>query len=307
MFGETIKKIRKSKNMTLKEVAGDSLSLSQLSRFENGKSMIPVNLFYEILDNLNTTSEEFAFIYQPEKNQKIDYFFERIIEYTNNNEVEKLKDLRDKLKAMKPNVYSWEQFSVYFVDSILETSELKDLDKEAFDQKTFKAQQPVLDYLMQVENWGEMELRVYAIFGFILDVETTHFLMHTALNKSKQYLKIPSARRLLHTILTNNFSTFLFNNRLDYAKETLQLFEQNYSEDTKELEPHIDFLFNKGLLAFKQNKPQEGKEYCEQAISICKLFKQKSAEKKYTERYESWQENYNDPGYKELMIKLGGV
>ena len=72
MFGETIKKIRKSKNMTLKEVAGDSLSLSQLSRFENGKSMIPVNLFYEILDNLNTTSEEFAFIYQPEKNQKID-------------------------------------------------------------------------------------------------------------------------------------------------------------------------------------------------------------------------------------------
>lgn len=36
MFGETIKKIRKSKNMTLKEAAGEALSVSQLSRFEMG-------------------------------------------------------------------------------------------------------------------------------------------------------------------------------------------------------------------------------------------------------------------------------
>lgn len=37
MYGKIIKQIRKSKNMTLKEVAGEALSISQLSRFENVK------------------------------------------------------------------------------------------------------------------------------------------------------------------------------------------------------------------------------------------------------------------------------
>ena len=40
MYGKIIKQIRKSKNMTLKEVAGEALSISQLSRFENEKSVI---------------------------------------------------------------------------------------------------------------------------------------------------------------------------------------------------------------------------------------------------------------------------
>ena len=51
---------------------------------------------------------------------------------------------------------------------------------EEFENRTMKTQQPVLDYLMQVEDWGEMELRLYAIFGFVFNVETTHFLMRTA-------------------------------------------------------------------------------------------------------------------------------
>lgn len=307
MFGETIQEIRKSKNMTLKEAAGDSLSVSQLSRFENGKSMIPVDLFYEVLDNLNTTSEEFAFIHQPEQNTAIAQIFEKIERFNNSNQLDKLRDLRDEVQAMNPRVYSWEQFLIYFIESILEAHELRDQDQENFERQSFKAQQPVLDYLMQVENWGEMELRLYALFGFILDIETTHFLMRTALKKSKQYLDIPSTKKLLHTILTNNFSTFLFNDHLDYAKETIQLFEDHYSEDTEELGPHIDFLFNKGLLSFKQNDPNKGKEYCEQAISICQVFKLKSSEETYKRRYESWKNNYNDPGYKELMIKVGSI
>lgn len=66
-------------------------------------------------------------------------------------------------------------------------------------------------------------------------------------------------------------------------------------------------MFNKGLLAFKKNKPEEGKMYCEKAISICQLFKQKAREKSYSERYNSWKEKYADPEFKELMINVGGA
>lgn len=307
MYGETIHKIRKSKNMTLKEVAGHSLSVSQLSRFENEKSMIPVDLFYKVLENLNVTTAEFEYINGQEKTDQLFELLTRVEKYNNHNETENLKELISEIEDVHPSPYSWEQFIIYFIESILETHDLRGSGWEEFENRTMKTQQPVLDYLMQVDDWGEMELRLYAIFGFVLNVETTHFLMRTALKKSKQYLEIPATKNLLSVILSNNFSTFLFNDRLDFAEETIELFEKKYAEDMETIIPHIDFIFNKGLLAYKKNMPEEGKMYCEKAISTCRLFKQKGYEKRLTKRYKSWKEKYTDPEFKELMIKFGGI
>lgn len=295
MFGETIKKIRNSKNMTLKEAAGEALSISQLSRFENGLSIITIDLFYDILSNLNTSTDEFNYIMALDDKENLNRYFNRIEEYTNRQQYDRLKDLIDDIKATNPSPYSWEQFLIYFIQSVIA------LDK-TYKQEISPA---VLDYLMQVEVWGEMELRIYALFGFALDVETTHFLMRTALKRSKQYLKVPSTVKLLYIILSNNFSTFLAFNRMDYARETIELFEKEYAQNTPHLAPHIDFIFNKGLLAFKENRPEDGKKYCENAIKICQDFHQIDYEKIYLKRYDNWRVSYTDPEFKEVSIGAG--
>ena len=295
MFGETIKKIRNSKNMTLKEAAGEALSISQLSRFENGLSIITIDLFYDILSNLNTSTDEFNYIMALDDKENLNRYFNRIEEYTNSQQYDRLKDLIDDIKATNPSPYSWEQFLIYFIQSVIA------LDK-TYKQEISPA---VLDYLMQVEVWGEMELRIYALFGFALDVETTHFLMRTALKRSKQYLKVPSTVKLLYIILSNNFSTFLAFNRMDYARETIELFEKEYAQNTPHLAPHIDFIFNKGLLAFKENRPEDGKKYCENAIKICRDFHQIDYEKMYQKRYDYWRVSYTDPEFKEVAIGAG--
>lgn len=295
MFGETIKKIRKSKNMTLKEATGEALSISQLSRFENGLSIITIDLFYKILTNLNTSTDEFNYIMSLEEDKHLSDYFDRIEEYTNSQQYDRLHDLIDEIKATNPSPYSWEQFLIYFIQSLI-----------ALDQAHKKEISPaILDYLMQVEVWGEMELRVYALFGFALDVETTHFLMRTALKRSKQYLKVPSTAKLLYIILSNNFSSFLAFNRIDYAKETLELFDKEYAENTPHIAPHIDFIFNKGLLAFKENRPEDGHNYCQNAIKMCRDFQQIEYEKMYTKRYENWRLGYGDPEFKEVTIGAG--
>lgn len=295
MFGETIKKIRKSKNMTLKEATGEALSISQLSRFENGLSIITIDLFYEILTNLNTSTDEFNYIMSLEEDKHLSDYFDRIEEYTNSQQYDRLHDLIDEIKATNLSPYSWEQFLIYFIQSLI-----------ALDQAHKKEISPaILDYLMQVEVWGEMELRVYALFGFALDVETTHFLMRTALKRSKQYLKVPSTAKLLYIILSNNFSSFLAFNRIDYAKETLELFDKEYAENTPHIVPHIDFIFNKGLLAFKENRPEDGHNYCQNAIKMCRDFQQIEYEKMYTKRYENWRLGYGDPEFKEVTIGAG--
>ena len=227
--------------------------------------------------------------------ENLNRYFNRIEEYTNRQQYDRLKDLIDDIKATNPSPYSWEQFLIYFIQSVIA------LDK-TYKQEISPA---VLDYLMQVEVWGEMELRIYALFGFALDVETTHFLMRTALKRSKQYLKVPSTVKLLYIILSNNFSTFLAFNRMDYARETIELFEKEYAQNTPHLAPHIDFIFNKGLLAFKENRPEDGKKYCENAIKICRDFHQIDYEKMYQKRYDYWRVSYTDPEFKEVSIGAG--
>jgi len=294
MYGKVIQKIRKSKNITLKEAAGTSLSVSQLSRFENEKTMIPVDRFFEILQNLNTTIEEFDYI-QGNKNEEIEEIMRRIEKYNNNEEFEQLKSLMSEIKKTSPPPYSWKQFLIYFIKSLL----------DIYEEREPAAKEVIIDYLIQVENWGEMELRLYAIFGFILDIDTTYFLMKTALKRSKQYLAIPSAMGLLFSILSNNFSTFLAYDRIDYAEETIELFEKNYAENADRIIPHVDFIFNKGLLAFRKGDLKKAQAHCENAIEICQYFKQKEAAKRYTARYEKWKKNHKNPDFKEVTIQFG--
>lgn len=295
MFGETIKKIRNSKNMTLKETAGEALSISQLSRFENGHSIITIDIFYKILINLNTSTDEFNYIMSLDEKKYLNDYFKRIEEYANSQRYDRLRDLIDEIKSTNPAPYSWEQFLIYFIQSVV-----------VLDKTHEKEISPaVLDYLMQVEVWGEMELRIYALFGFALDVETTHFLMRTALKRSKQYLKVPSTAKLLYIILSNNFSSFLAFDRIDYARETLELFEKEYAKDTPHLVPHIDFIFSKGLLAFKENRPEDGNKHCQNAIKICQDFHQIEYEKIYQKRYDNWRLSYANPEFKEVSIGFG--
>lgn len=295
MYGETIKRIRKSKSMTLKEVAGDALSVSQLSRFENGKSIIPVNHFYTILNNLNTTTEEFQFFLGQKQDRHLLKLFEEIEQLVREENLEELGQLKKELKLKQPAIYSWDQFLIYFIDAIF----------YIYEGEERSSYQPVLNYLMQVEDWGEMELRLYALFGFVFEVETTHFLMYTALKRSRRYIAVPAAAKLLHAILSNNFSTFLFYDRIDYAEETIDLFDTQYSENMDVILPHVDFIFNKGLLAFKKDNPNKAKEYCEKAIGICDLFRQKNAGELYRQRYELWQKDYKKPQFKELKVTIG--
>lgn len=77
--------------------------------------------------------------------------------------------------------YSWNQFMIYFLDCLINFKK----------EKPIEPNNQVLNYLMQVEDWGERELRLYALFGFILPVDTTHFLMRTAIKRSQLYQSIP--------------------------------------------------------------------------------------------------------------------
>lgn len=295
-FGQTFKQIRQSKGMTLKEAAGDSMSVAQVSRFENEQSMVTVDLLYEMLNNLNTTPQEYYFLMGADPEKELRDFFYRVIDLNGNfRDTKGLELEKEKLEEGTPGPYDWERYMIYLIDNLIKVRKEEALDTD----------HAVRDYLMQVENWGERELRIYAMLGFVLPVDTTYFLMKTAVKRSENYLGIPQDMKLLHTILTNNFSTFIFHERLDYAKETLDLFEEALSQNSEFVESHLNLLFNKGIFAFKNKNTEKGAKYCEQVLSLCAILKQNERGRMYEERYKMWKEEYDNPDFKELTIEPG--
>ena len=58
-FRQSFREFRISKNYSLKEAAGEACSTSQLSRFELGESDLAASRFFDILDNIHVTIENF--------------------------------------------------------------------------------------------------------------------------------------------------------------------------------------------------------------------------------------------------------
>lgn len=117
-YSKTFKKIRIAKGMKLKEAAGNTLSISQLSRFENEQSMISIDSFIELLTNVNTSPEEYFYLLRQEENELKNYF-NRVKNLVNNKKYDKLEELVIDLKNQKPASNSWMSFIVLFVESII--------------------------------------------------------------------------------------------------------------------------------------------------------------------------------------------
>ena len=60
----------------------------------------------------------------------------------------------------------------------------------AGNNRPFIHSQKVLSYLQQVNNWGEMELRLISIFTFALDTEQMDLLLKSILKKSQAVPKV---------------------------------------------------------------------------------------------------------------------
>jgi Rgg/GadR/MutR family transcriptional activator len=155
---------------------------------------------------------------------------------------------------------------------------------------------------MQVEDWGEMEIRLYSMFLFAFEVNTIYTLMRTAVQRSQAYQAISETKNLLYTLLINSFSVFLKEDKWAYAKEVLEMFDEEYAEKTDKIDIHAQFHFNHGLLAFRENRIEEAKKYCEEAIQMCERTKQFEMVNILKRRYKQWLKN---PQLKEVFIQVG--
>ena len=73
-YGEAFRYFRKLNGYSLEYAAADSISKSQLSRFERGENEISLSTFFELLSNINVSIENFCNYLEHYKRSELDDF-----------------------------------------------------------------------------------------------------------------------------------------------------------------------------------------------------------------------------------------
>ena len=90
-IGSLTKKIRLSKKLSLKDVAGDYLSVSFLSKFERGESEISLSRFLCILENFDVSIEEIYGILSKDNPTRTEELLARVSKAFQQNNIHALK------------------------------------------------------------------------------------------------------------------------------------------------------------------------------------------------------------------------
>jgi Rgg/GadR/MutR family transcriptional activator len=260
-YGPTLRKIRKQKGLSMKELAKDSLSVSFLSKFERGESDISLTSMNQLLTRLNVSFDEFLFIHNDYSNQAIDLFFTRVHHAYLEQDTVKLEQLGANEKDQNHLIL----LELYV--NILKNEDSNDLQLNL---------EPLYDYLFSVEVWGYYELKLYNSTMLLMNPEMVLNLSHTAFKKGKRYHSFRDYKNVMASIF---LSTIIYLigpvNKGDemvtkYEADILKFF--SYIEDLK-LEEHethlrIHVRYIKGIYMIKKGQVEEGTELVNYMISI---------------------------------------
>lgn len=151
--GKVIRDIRISKNLPSNKVYKNILSRPAIARFEKGLSDTTVEKFFEIIDVLNITLEEFEVIYKKEENKDLHYT-RKYIEAYYNKDVVVLKQIT--IDAQNDYMITGNvKFRHYQALVSLLIDDLSGTDDYGSDLNVLQ------DYLINCNNWGYYEVTLF--------------------------------------------------------------------------------------------------------------------------------------------------
>ena len=114
--GEIFKRFRESRGLSLKDVANDNLSKSQLSRFENGQNDLTLNKFIMALNAINVSINEFMYAVNDFHNDELTELLDIIRTCTIKNDIKGLKNLLFDYSKEDKDSYKYFYFCINFIN-----------------------------------------------------------------------------------------------------------------------------------------------------------------------------------------------
>ncbi|QPS71191.1 helix-turn-helix domain-containing protein [Lactococcus garvieae] len=218
-LGETYKYFRTSKNFPLKEAARECISISQLSNFERGKSIVSSLVLFHLLENINVSFHEF-FYHLQYCNSHLNLLEESNLAYSNNN-LAHLKAILKKYESIIPknptskNKLQMDKTCIELAISILDTN---------YELNT-KNIQVIKQYLNDIKLWGEYEISLLGTIASILDLGTLSKFSQRMLAPIQKKINNPLTHKIrIHTSI-DILSIFIKNKQFTLSEELIYYLE----------------------------------------------------------------------------------
>ncbi|MEK4714950.1 helix-turn-helix transcriptional regulator [Sporosarcina sp. FSL K6-5500] len=273
-YGGTIKKIRKSKGYTQKEVTGNLFTQATYSNFESDKSDILSTNFMHLLLQLQLTTDELSYIhndYQFNKPTEIVKSFIRL-PYNNKTEISKVISSIDEYHLFgNRNIVLEELRSICESLLIIETTG----DFKKAREKVNKVWERISYY----DQWYLLDIQMMNVILYFFDDDVVIYITDKLLERLKIYKNFEEAIRLRST-LTLNLSLLLIKNGM---------FSEALNRLEKLIESHLQELSYKPLAV------------CYNRMAICYSYTSRGKENTINRKIELLLEIYEDELFKQMI------
>lgn len=235
-IGTLFNNLRKNKKMSLKDVSGDLISLSFISKFERGESEISLSRFLLLLNNLNVTIDEFHHLYQYEYPNEIEDLMTKVSINFSKRDISGFKEILTE----ENEKYQSTGKKRYLYNSIMLKTFITNLTNAPMDKEDITT---LTDFLFGTEYWGKYELLLLGNSMPSINIDSLNLLLKELLKDSEKVTLTESNYILKIELILNAVDDAFKRKRVDYAIEYLTYLETI-------MVPSVKLVYEKILLDF---------------------------------------------------------
>ena len=255
-YGKVFKMIRESKNMSLKEVAGDFVTPAQLSRFENGKSNLSVDTFFYCLRRMDVLQGEFSTFYSAYFQNQDVRLSPQLLKAIQSRNIGYLdKQIKEYQERFAEEGRKSDRVLIAVFHVMINRCDPKQGVPET-------ERQVIADYLMSVDEWCFYELWILGYCARSLNTKLLELLSSELLNRTQFFNGITENRKRVYKVLLNIVGHLLDRKedrtaaRLINSLDSLDILETDLYErlQLKFAKGHLNYLQGniKGLETMKK-------------------------------------------------------
>ncbi|EBF5131647.1 helix-turn-helix domain-containing protein [Listeria monocytogenes] len=266
--GDTLKFIRKSKNLTQQEACTGALSRSNYQKIENNKIMPSMDRFIQLLLNFNMTLEEFEFVkrdFTPSPKENILYLYSKII---TSSETDILLDV---ISECDEYLATQNDYFISDIKASLEGILLveKEHDFELARQKVTY----IWDRLSEADELFWNDILILRNIFFIFENETAQHIVNRLIKQLKKYRYLHPTLPIEISLHVNRATYLILDEKyelaLHYIEQSIKIAKQNHY--------YLQFcmaIAKKGIVLYKLGQKQDGKRFMQRALRVAKFLEE---------------------------------
>ena len=268
-YGEAFRYFRKLNGYSLEYAAADSISKSQLSRFERGENEISLSTFFELLSNINVSIENFCNYLEHYKRSELDDF---LVNLSPNFYSLNIKGL-EVIKNEQQKLFEKSGEKTHKINTIMVQGLLNQIDCNhivSSDDLNL-----VYDYLFQKERWESYEITLIGNLYHLFEIDYIYRVGKEILERTHYYEKIGKNRNLVVSACLNFWFCCLENSHLIYADYFEMKLQKLLKDDTKVFEKST-FKFVEGYKIYLTESKESGIKQMNNVIKYFEFIESKS-------------------------------